>query len=247
MENEYDIIEYFQGKLSEEQKRVFEQRLETDQDFYQEYLTLKPMYSYLLERNNREEYTTEIERLGSKYFSSENKKTYTLTKKYLSFIIIAILSILTIWYLLTPKENDLYDSHADHFALHLVLKSDENTIAINAENAFNKGDFELAIPELKKYLEDNQIDTKARLALGISYLETGNNEEALMIFEEISNGNSTLKGYGTWYKSLYYTRNSKFIEAREVALSIPELDRQLYEKARKLLEDIDAREMKQSK
>jgi len=245
MENEKVILEYLQGKLNEEQERDFQERLETDEHFFQEYTMLKQMHSYLRERENREEYTKELDHLGSKYFSPEAEKAIPNTKKYLSLIIIAILAIITIWYLLTPKEIDLYDTHADHFALHLVLKSDANTIAVNAENAFNQGRFEMAILELNKYLEANQIDTKARLALGISHLEAGNNKEAMEIFEEISEGSSTLKDYGTWYKALYYAKNSDFTNARKAANSIPVVNKQLYEKAQKLLEDIDKKSSKQ--
>jgi len=239
MEMENIIFEYLLGNLNEEQKRDFELRLESDQNLHEEYLMQKRMYAFLLERNNREEYTSEIEKLGDQYFPSDGQKLKFPIKRVLILAIIILTTILTTWYLLKPKEVNLYESHSDHFALHLVLKSDENTTAINAESAFNEGNFEEAIVSIREYLESNSIDTKARLALGISYLETDQDEEAFKIFDEIGGGNSTLKDYAIWYKALYFVKGSDFISAKKQIGAISEMDKQLYGKGQKLLGDIE--------
>ncbi len=239
MENENIIIEYLQDKLSEEQKGDFEQRLKTDQNFHEEYLMLKRMHSYLLERKDREEYTAKIEKLETKYFQPNNDFPKRSFKRILILTIIILMAILTLWYLLKPKNVNLYESNSDHFALHLVLKNSDNTIALNAENAFNNEDFGLAIVELKKYLKNNGMDTKAKLALGICYLEIGNNTEALKIFDEISTGSSTLKDYGTWYKALYFVKNLDYEQTEEMLKNISKMDVQLYDKTQNLLRDIE--------
>lgn len=239
MENENIINEYILGNLSEEQKIDFEQRLESDQSLYEEYLLQKSMYAYLLERENRAEYTAEIDKLGNQYFPTNDRQSNISLKKTLIVVLVMIAILLTCWYLLRPKEVNLYESHANHFALHLVLKSDINTIALNAESAFNEGKFEEAIPSIQKYLESNSIDTKARLALGISYLETDQNEEAFRIFDEIGNGSSTLKDYAIWYKALYYVKKSDFTSAKEQIGALSDRDMQLNQKAQKLLTDIN--------
>ncbi len=247
MELENDIFDYLQGNLNEAQKSDFEQRLETDQEFFQEFQIVKQMHSHLLERKDREEYTAEIEKLGEKYFRPDEKAASKIPfGKILILTLIILTAFAAFWYFTKSEEVNLYDTHSDHFALHLVLKSEENTLAVNAENSFNGEDFERAIIDLKKYLEDNTIDTKAKLALGISYLETGKETEAIEIFDNIRNGGSTLEDYGTWYTALYYVKKLDFVNAKDVLKTIPKKDAQLYSKAQQLLLDINNRENKKT-
>lgn len=246
MENENVIFDYLRDKLNEEQKQDFEQRLESDHDFHQEYLLQKQMYAYLNERSNREAYTSEIENLNAKYFQSDGSQSKWSLKRVIILAVILLTSVFAAWYLLKPKEVDLYESHAEHFALHLVLKSDDSDIASDAESAFNQGEYQVAVAAIQKYLENNSIDTKARLALGISMLESGDEDKALDIFEEISAGSSTLKDYGTWYVGLYHVKKRDYSKAQKILNTIPKSDVQLHNKAQKLLEEIKSIKVEES-
>ena len=244
MGNENFINDYLQGNLSEEQNEDFKQRLKSDEDFNQEYLVQKGMHAYLLERNNRSEYTDKVEKLGVKYFSRRGGQSKPHFKRILILSVIVLATLLAAWYLLKPKEVNLYESNSEHFALHLVLKSDNSTTALNAENAFNRGDFDVATVAIQKYLESNAIDTKAKLALGICFLETGYDTEAIRIFDEITGGESTLRDYGTWYMALYYVKKLDFTEAKELLKTVPKTDVQLHSKTQQLLKELERLETK---
>lgn len=238
MKYQNEILEYLEGKLNEAQISDFKLRLESDQEFSEEYLTLKQMFSHLNERRYRSSYADEINKLNDQYFAPKSKKNGMSLKNILISSLLIIAGLLAAWYLLKPKTADLYESNSNHFALHLVVKSDQDQNTSNAERAFNNENFEEASIALNQYLITNSSDTKAKLALGICYLETENSNKAIAIFEEISNGSSTLKDYGTWYKALYYVKNSEYSKAKDILYNIPELDAQLFNKAQKLLKDL---------
>jgi len=126
MENENIIFDYLQGKLSEEQILDFEQRLKSDKEFFEEYELVKQMHSYLRERNDRETYTAEVEKLGTKYFKDDSSKPMFSTRNILILAIAAIAILIAAWFMFKPQKADLYDSHAKHFALHFV-STDPNT------------------------------------------------------------------------------------------------------------------------
>ncbi|MEM9546887.1 MAG: CDC27 family protein [Bacteroidota bacterium] len=238
MENAKVIFDYLQGNLSAAQEQVFEQRLESDDEFLEEYMLIKQMYSHLRERNDREMYTAKVEELGTKYFNKKPGSSRFTIKNILLLVIATLAILFIVWYILKPQKTELYKDHAKHFALHLVMKSDVNEDAIASEESFNSGNYKNATIAIQKYLNANPMDTKARLALGICHLETENLQEAIEIFDEIRNGTSTLRDYGTWYAALYYVKLEEYEQANEMLDSISENDPQLNKKRQTLQDDL---------
>ena len=158
MNNDTEIIRYLQGKLSATEVDQFEQKLKVDAAFSKEYQSVKQMHTYLLERQQRPTYTKEIDRLNHTYFSKESSSP--IIQKAIAFILFLLLAFLLYWFLFKPEPKSLYEMNADHFALHLVTKSDAHTLALNAERAFNQREYILAIKEINKYLKQNNNDTK---------------------------------------------------------------------------------------
>ena len=157
MENENLILEYLQGNLPIEEQKAFQKRLDDEPTLMQEYLSLKPMYSYLIEKKARPEYTAELDRLGDKYFLPKEKKTKSNKLKLLIIALVALLAVFTLYHLINKTNQSLYESHADHFALHLVQKSSANEFALDAENAFNSQKYEKAKNALEQYLVKNHM------------------------------------------------------------------------------------------
>jgi len=234
MSNENHILAYLQGNLSTAAELKFRDRLASNHTFREEYESVKQMYAYLKEREARSEYSEHLSRLGKKHFRSSQIWHLSSWKKIAAAAALILMTTFANWYLKSPAPDHLYANYADHFALHIVTKSDENTVALLAEKSFNQGNYEQAIAHIEAYLELNEMDTKARLALGISHLEAENNDSALAIFKTIGKGDSTLKYYGIWYEALYYVKIADFAKAKSILQLIPQRERQLYSNAQNL-------------
>lgn len=99
-------------------------------------------------------------------------------------------------------QGSVYEQFAQHQSLSLTERGDGDNGITTAEAAFNDGRYEDAIVSLQQYVQLNQDDARARLALGISHLETGDNAKAVRIFKEIAKNGGSLAPYGNWYLAL---------------------------------------------
>ena len=237
MENANIIIEYLNGELNDDQAQDFRSRLESDPSFREEYEMMKDMHIHMQHRKYEGQYLAEIETLNQKHFEASGKYGIDIKKWIILLLALGALA-LAIWYFQSSTKTDLYEAHADHFALYLVTKNDENTTALNAENSFNEENFAEAINAITAYLKQNNQDTKAQLALGISYLETNDVDNALKIFKLIGSGTSTLKDYGLWYEALAYVKMKQYDEAKVVLERSELTDPLLITKKNSLLQEL---------
>jgi len=127
-----------------------------------------------------------------------------------------------------------YEQFAQHEPLALTERSSGPDRAAAAEQAYNEGNFTAAIPLLKEYLDAQADDEQARLALGISLLETDRDEEAIAIFRRIAEGQSALAPYGNWYLALAAVKRGDNAAVRRFLDLIPAEDAYLTKKADEL-------------
>jgi tetratricopeptide (TPR) repeat protein len=95
-----------------------------------------------------------------------------------------------------------YEQFAQHQPLSLTERGDGDNGITLAEAAFNGGQYQEAIAPLMEYLQLNKEDARARLALGISHLEAGNNTEAVRVLTEVAENGGSVAPYGNWYLAL---------------------------------------------
>ncbi len=98
-----------------------------------------------------------------------------------------------------------YEQFAQYDPVYLTEKSsDAAAAAAPAEAAFNAGHYSEAYKQLTNYLTQRPDDNEARLALGISALETNREAEAETIFADIAAGSSALNDDAQFYLALTY-------------------------------------------
>ncbi|MEM9930553.1 MAG: hypothetical protein AAF840_12085 [Bacteroidota bacterium] len=115
----------------------------------------------------------------------------------------AVALVLLIWNPFSQQEP--YQQFAAYAPIYLTEKSSDPAPAAGpAEAAFNQQDYAAAYPQLIAYLQQRPDDNEARLALGISALETNRDAEARAIFQELANGNTALQDDGQFYLALAY-------------------------------------------
>ena len=115
----------------------------------------------------------------------------------------AVALVLLIWNPFSSGEP--YEQFAQYAPVYLTEKSsDAVASAAAAEAAFNEGHYTEAYNQLTAYLAQRPEDTEARLALGISALETGRDDEAQTIFSDIAGGTSALQKDAQFHLALAY-------------------------------------------
>lgn len=115
----------------------------------------------------------------------------------------AVALVLLVWNPFTSAAP--YQQFAQYAPLALTEKSStiETSVAA-AQEAFNSGNYKEAHTQLIVYLQQNPDDNEARLAFGISSLETNQDAEARAIFTELANGTTAFKDDGQFYLALAY-------------------------------------------
>jgi hypothetical protein len=246
--NNYTLIQkYLTGKLNEEEIKSFQARLKEDATFSAEYTLQKSMNIFLEKDRNQPVLKSKLESLGKDFFletenEQEDKVIPISRNKNRNRWLIGLLATAAVAVLLVMfnpfQQNDLYQQYASHQPISLIEKSIGSDLATKAETAFNQKDYALAYENITIYLQENPVDQKAQLALGISALEFGKTEEAISIFEKISTGNSALKNYGTWYLALSCLKQKDFEKTKTFLNQIPNSEKTIFKKVQNLLKDL---------
>lgn len=249
MENEDDLLiqKYLNGALEEPEKQAFQERLKVDTAFKEVFTFRKSVDIFFKKETGLPVLEAQFETFGKEFFVESATEQQTKAKvipMYKKPIWIALgavaASIALILLLYIPSlHKDLYQQYAVHQSINLVEKSDTTTSIAQAESYFNKGNYDQAYPSLKEYLQANTENQRAQLALGISALELGKQEEAISIFTTIHEGTSLLKASGTWYLALAYVKQKEFEKAKTLLLQIPNTDALLYQNAQALIRELD--------
>lgn len=246
MENFDKLIEdYLSGALSDKERADFELRLQSDPALANAFQLQKSMNAFLVKENNKDQLIPQLEALGKKHFE-ESDKTSTATPKEAKVIGINRRRLFTglaiaasLAFILFAVSNffqkPLYEQYAYHEPINLIEKSENNPKAVEAQNFFNKKEYQKAAQSLTEYLREAPTDTKAILARGICSLELNQLDQAIEIFTPIHNGQTALKAFGTWYLALTYLKKENTGLTKEYLELIPSSEGGLYKKAQDLL------------
>jgi tetratricopeptide (TPR) repeat protein len=241
-EEDYKLLDqYLQGELPDDQKKAFEERLQTDEALAAELELRQQMHTYLRTQARQPALEEAMQNLGNTYFSQDGKSAKILPigrrRLYLGLgIAAAIALLLLIW---NPfGTGNLYKAYAKHPPLALVEKGDTRTLAQQAEVAYQEQDYAKAYSLLNELTDLSSKNVQLQLALGISALETGRTTKARQLFEELAEGNSALRNYGRWYLALSYLKTEEFDQAKTELQKLDDSDPALYDKAAQLLEEL---------
>lgn len=238
-EQDYILIEqYLQGDLTAAQRADFEARLAAEPTLADAFAERRLLNAHLQAAGQEEALRGTLEQLGNKHFSVPEAKVRTLggNRRWLYGVAVAAVIALAVllggpW--LFPGGNN-YEQFAQHAPLSLTERGASPQLAAQAEATFNAGQFRAAVPLLQEYLTVQADDERAQLALGISLLETDKDEEAIVIFERIAEGNSSLAPYGNWYLALAAVKRGDDANAIKYLDLIPATDTYLTTKAQEL-------------
>lgn len=143
------------------------------------------------------------------------------------FALLLAISLLNVFTGSKPENlHDVYSSFYNPYSADLLVRDKANVPAdpyTMGRDEYMKSNYGLALSYFNE-VESGSINYKSICLLkGICFMETGNFEDAVLAFRNIS-GNPVLNDYGQWYTGLCY------------------LELQLPEKARELFKELSRRE-----
>ncbi len=239
MKEEDDVLisRYLAEDLDNKNKTAFEARIAAEPELATELEHRRQEMTFLRTEATLPDLQSRMKELGSQHFKEQKdsaspqvqgevSEKQGATVRRLGWkrwapgvgIAAAVALALLIW---NPfASGDGYEQFAQYDPVYLTEKSsDAVAAAAPAEAAFNAGHYSEAYDQLTTYLAQRPDDNEARLALGISALETGRDDEAQTIFADIASGSSALNDDGQFYLALAYFK-AKDPRAKATLLSI---------------------------
>lgn len=249
------IQSYLDGSMTAEEKKQFEEQLRNDPalaETFRTYIGIESsMQAAPANDKNEEGLRLSLEKLNKEHFGERPSVTTSpstrpaVTRRIFgtwqaAAAILVIVIGSAVWLLLKPagEEADLYRKYAQHTQLDTSPRSGGNdTLASDAANAFNAGQYAVAASLLETYHAHDSSDTEMYLALGICYLELDKLPQARQIFSNIAQGTSTLIHKARWYIALSWLKQKQYGNCRTVLESIPP-GTDVYDRAEDLLKEL---------
>ena len=200
---------YLKNELTEIEKIAFEEKLQSDADFKQEFEIYKALETSLSSKFKNEESEQELRKtltsLGAQFIKEEvttKKKTKLISLFNYKKLMVAASIALLISFFIFKNGNPVYSDFANHTNLEFTVRGDNNQTITNAETAFNAKNYKTAFAQLTVLEAQFPNDIEIQLYKGICLLEMDKFSQADTIFETISRGNSAFLTKATWYKAL---------------------------------------------
>lgn len=241
------IDKYLNGELSDTELTDFENQLIKDKEFAREVETHRDVNSFIKKKAKMEEFKNTVSEAANDYFNEQNpsqKKTLRISWAYkaAAAVLILIATSMGLYLLLKPASpENLYAQYYQPYPTDVFTRSD-NT---------NKNDFILALQQFqqknyKKALEifsiipeSDSLQVTIAFYCGLSYLETGNNESAIICLQKATTDESNaLYTVARWYLSLAYLKNNETDKAVPILEKIKASDAYNAEKASQVLEEL---------
>jgi len=232
---------YLKNELTEIEKIAFEEKLQSDADFKQEFEIYKALETSLSSKFKNEESEQELRKtltnLGTQFIKEEvstKRKSKVISLFNYKKLMVAASIALLIGFFIFKNGNPVYSDFANHTNLEFTVRGDNNQTITNAETAFNAKNYKTAFAQLTVLEAQFPNDIEIQLYKGICLLEMDKFSQAETIFETISRGNSAFLTKATWYKALSYLKQEQFEACKNTLKTIPESAEE-YTQAKKLL------------
>ena len=236
MNNQKYIDAYFENTLTDDEKIIFQNLLNEDQDF-------TTAFNY---ENNLKKAITLNERaiLKQKLQSFENQKdSYKPFKKWYLVASIALFVFFGLWFVNKETNSEiLYDSYYSSYpnvVAPTVRGKNSHDLKTNAFFEYDNGNYKNALTLFSTIYTSDKSDY-ALFYKALSLLELNKPKEAIATFELFDiNDNNAFTPYVKWYKALAYLKTNQNAEAKRLILSLAETDNPQQEMAKKLVVDMD--------
>jgi tetratricopeptide (TPR) repeat protein len=240
---DYEQIEsYLQGRLTGDELRQFEHRLQTDSQFAETVQLYRNIHAEIWPDDDELLLKQHLRELDKKHFMRGSEPPVVPMRKWYRLaaaaaIVAAVIVTIT---LLTGSQKSadlLFAELTVRDSLRAVVRGDKDSLKPIIAQAYNSRQYATALPLLEQYAEDNPADAAYNFARGVCYAETGDISAAVKCFDTVISGSSIYKYKAVAAKAQILFTQQRTGEAAELLKTIPP-DATDYKKAQQLIKKL---------
>ena len=238
--NEQNIIQfdlYINNEMSDNDKIVFENSLENDENLLSQFKSYQETNAFLQTKFSAETtfFTENLKSISDQYFNlkaAKKSRIIFMNSKY--YAVAACIVLFFSLFFILQTETPKYSDYNQHEKATFVERGDENKTLFLAQKAFNDKQYQKAIPLFETVLKSN-YKPEVLYLYAICLLETDNFTKAEDILLSLKNGTSIYNNRATWYLALLRLKQNNKNSCKNFLKQIP-VDAEDYAKAQELLE-----------
>ncbi|MEQ1747183.1 MAG: tetratricopeptide repeat protein [Saprospiraceae bacterium] len=249
----YTIIEdYLDGTLTDQERQAFEADMRNNPESARVLTTIqearKRMQAHWADELADAALAETLHQIGSAHFQSGTVsgqsgggggRVFRISPSWWAAAATLATTVVAAWLFLRPPSNErLYAQYGTLLEADFVVRgAAEQPNLAAAETAFNSRNFAEALRRLNMHLAQKPDDEQARLFAGLSQLELRQYDQAISLFQQVSNSKNIWADEATWYLALAYLRKDQHDACARTLSSIPPGSGR-YEQAAELLEQV---------
>jgi len=204
------IFDFIDGKLGAEEHNLFLSELKESEELQKEVEAVKKMKSFARSKEKETHAKLAVQKVHQKYPSNQKelRKSKPSVLRYLVPIGVAAAVLFGIFFTqglfnTSPMSNqEIYSTYFDPVDLPLMTRSEQDQkLKLEAENAFNAGEYKIAIEKLEQLKSSEPGNKLYDLSLAISYLDVKQYEKSESFLNELLN-DSTYESEALYYLAL---------------------------------------------
>ena len=229
---------YLNNEMPTEDKIQFENRLKTDSEFNNSFALFKETTQFLATKFSNETagFKQNLQSISREHFAETKPKSKVIAFKPWHYAVAASVTILLGTWFTLQNSNPVYGDYDQHENAYFMERGDEDANLKNAQDFFNAKEYENAVKAFEKVTDLNKPELQYFYAIAL--IETNNYQKAEALLKTIQQGTSSFKEKAIWYLALSNLKQKKFEDCKTLLKQIP-ADAEDYEKAQKLLKDLD--------
>lgn len=221
MEAQYLVFEnYITDNLSKEEIIDFENKLQNDISFKDDFIAYKDAYSFLENKFNNEsklnDFKENLHKISDNHFNDTPKKRISFFKYGAVASILLILGLF-----LFNNTTPTYEKFITYPSLELTTRSNEKELLNKAEASFNNKNFKEANILFTDLLKTDTENTLYKLYKGFALIELDSFKEADTILMEITREKSAYINKALWYMALSKLKQKDFKSCKTILKKIP--------------------------
>ncbi len=235
---------YFSDEMDANERKAFLELLEQNLELKKEFEANVVIY--------RQMEDTELMELKDKLEKISKEQTDKKAKQRrlsITYIVAASMALLLSFGVLLNRsnlqQNELAVLYTEYYEVYKVSqnfrswKQIENKSLVKALNLYEKADYKNARLEFEKILRGDPTNFAIKFYLGITYIETGEPEKAISLFDELAKdkGNLFLE-QAEWYLGICYLKTEKKTKALGQFTQIAASDGFFKDKAKEILDKL---------
>jgi hypothetical protein len=245
-ENElFEKIELFlQGKLDDNEHKLFKKQIETDNELARKVETYKSAIKGI-EISERAELKKTLQNIHREYIDSRKQRNYnTVLKIAAVFIGFVLLSSPFIYKYITggTSTEKLFAENFSPYPDLISQRSEttSNVMLLEAMSYYKNGEYENASVLFNELLSHGyETDTLLMFYNGISILGADHPDSAITQFNKLIDAKNSFSESAKWYKALALIESERIDEAEKLLTTIVQSKSYNFTKAEKLIKKIE--------